>query len=201
MAVEGRRGCGYRKVGGLYLVCRPIGFSCDRFPISITTCPCCGQGIKPSRGWTWVFPHNLFSGDHSPCACPPICPVCHPARMGRRAGLVWIGSRYYSPESFSKEAAEMGVSKRIAAVPKGLVLGKTWVLVGHREAAQRPTKQKGLNGECITEPGPGIFFAFRPTRIEMICKESQKEDADFLNSLERRKITPVFVPDHDKDHV
>jgi hypothetical protein len=33
---------------------------------------------------------------------------------------MWVGSQYYTPESFIKEAQTMGVSKRIAKIPKDL---------------------------------------------------------------------------------
>lgn len=35
MAVEARRGCGYRKAGGLYLVASGMGSPCHRLPIPL----------------------------------------------------------------------------------------------------------------------------------------------------------------------
>lgn len=64
MASEAKRGCGYRKVGGLYLVSSGAGLPCDRLPFPLTVCPTCSCGIKPSRGWTWVEPGALFGGSH-----------------------------------------------------------------------------------------------------------------------------------------
>ena len=199
MAVESKRGCGYRKIGGLYLVGDPgEHFSCDRLPIPLLTCPTCGEGIKPTRGWTWVFPHNLFQGVHSvlKCSCPPLCPICFPDLMGRKAGLTWIGTQFYTPSTFAKEALTLGVSRRISSVPRGLVLGKTWVLVGHRQAAKIPAPGT-VTGE---KPCPGIFYAFIPQRMEMIITESYSEDEKFMEKLEKRGITPVVVPADDKDH-
>lgn len=60
MAIEARRGCGYRKVGGIYLVGGGIGVPCDRLPYPLTVCPCCSQGVKQGRGWTWVTVGKLF---------------------------------------------------------------------------------------------------------------------------------------------
>ena len=196
MAIEAIRGCGYRKVGGLYLVGGPGGFSCDRLPIALTVCPCCGEGIKPTLGWTWVFPYNLLKGEHSPCFCEPNCPICYPAKMGRRAGLTWIGTQFYTPASFANEALTLGASQRLSAVPRGLVLGKTWVLVGHRQAALCPNPGIVFKNE----PCPGIFYAFLPKRLEMIVTESQAEDVEAMAKLERRGISPVIVPDNDPDH-
>lgn len=39
MAVETRRGCGYRKVGGIYLVCDGAGFRCDQLPVNLEVIP------------------------------------------------------------------------------------------------------------------------------------------------------------------
>ena len=196
MAIEARRGCGYRKVGGMYLMGAPGGFSCDRLPIMLTVCPCCSAGIKPTRGWTWIFPHNLFQGDHVPCFCEEWCPVCRPMKMGRKAGLLWVGEQFYSPKEFAREAGALGVSRRLSALPRGLVLGRTWVLMAHRKAALHPTP----NGLFKTKPGPGIFYAFKPTRIDKIITETQAKDENEMLKLERRGITPVVVPDDDKDH-
>lgn len=54
MAVEAKRGCGYRKIGGTYLVGGGIGVPCDRLPLALDVCLCCGQGIKQALGFTWV---------------------------------------------------------------------------------------------------------------------------------------------------
>jgi len=63
MAVEAIRGCGFRRVNGLYLCGEFIGSSCDRMPFPLTTCPVCGQGIKVGRGFTQVNPYRLW-GPH-----------------------------------------------------------------------------------------------------------------------------------------
>lgn len=63
MAVEGIRGCGSRKVGGMYLCGEYIHVSCDRLPLPLTVCPVCGQGIKVSRAFTEINPLKLW-GSH-----------------------------------------------------------------------------------------------------------------------------------------
>jgi len=63
---EGPRGCGYRKTGGIYLVCDGPGHPCEILPMEMHVCSTCDQGIKPSRGWTWINPEELFK--HERCA-------------------------------------------------------------------------------------------------------------------------------------
>lgn len=96
MAAEAKRGCGYRKVGGLYLVAGKTGAACCKLPLPLTVCPCCGQGIKQTRGWTWVDPSKLMAGECSVgCSAPSdpghhgsatfMCPCANPAQsMGER---------------------------------------------------------------------------------------------------------------------
>lgn len=199
MAVEARRGCGFRKVGGLYLVCDPGGLEgCGKLPVALTVCPCCGGGIKQSRGWTWVQPTALIPP--GPCGTVTsrrclTCATACPDLMGERAGLLWVGDKFYTPESFTEEAMQMGVSKRIAAVPRGFEVGKTWVLVAHPKAG-RTVNEDGEEVIC-----GGIFGVFKPTRIEKIVTESEAQDDLAMRRLEQQGITPVVVPDDDQDHV
>ncbi len=58
---ESKRGCGYRKQGGLYLMAGGPSAECGKLPLELTVCPCCGAGIKPARGWTWVNAEALFA--------------------------------------------------------------------------------------------------------------------------------------------
>jgi hypothetical protein len=235
MAVEPRRGCGFRKVGGLYLICAGLAAPCDRLPIPLGVCPCCGGGIKQTRGWTWIQPARLFGGKHDPCGCRPSCPACDPdAILGEdgRAGLLWIGEQFYpSPADFAAEAARLGVSRRISAVPRGFKVGETWIFVAHPKAVQTTLVNKEGESLFAEEPGlgPGIFQAFRPSRIERIVKQSELEHyqdvlADVAPALESgaklqdlvpasyevfwrlradvaRGITLVPVPDDDPDHL
>jgi hypothetical protein len=148
MEKEQKRGCGYRVLGGLYLCSDGIAVECDRLPYLLELCPVCGQGIKQGRGFTeldWA----AFAGDHNtlvegqipsalivgPVWCKDKfkCPLCQPVR-GEIMYLMWVGRKFYTPEEFSAEAARMGVSKRIAFIPDGLVLGETRVLLAHPDA-------------------------------------------------------------------
>lgn len=188
MAIEPRRGCGYRKVGGLYLVGDGPSAECCRLPLRLTVCPCCSAGIKQTRGWTWINPVLMFGESYRPDC--NVCPAGNPARMGERAGLLWIGERFYAtPEHFNAEARALGISRRIAAVPRGFKVGETWVLLAHPKACKP-------DAEGHTA---GVFRIFRPSRIEKILTQSQATEEE-LDKLRERGITPVIVPDDDPDH-
>jgi len=215
MAVEAKRGCGYRKVGGLYLAGTGFGIACDRLPFVLHVCPTCSHGIKPTRGFTWVDAPVLFGGPHVDhvigineylCKCAGRgCPLCKdPAILGR-AGLLWIGEQFYKTAAeFEGEANVLGVSRRIATIPRGFEIGKTWILFAHRLGKKStvtvdvPGALPGVTG-TETKFEPAIFRVWLPQRIEQICVESQR-GTDEIAALEKRGITPVFVPDNDPDH-
>lgn len=136
--IEGKRGCGYRKPGGLYLMADNLLRSCGRLPHELTVCPTCSHGIKPARGWTWVQAEDLL-GEMDDCPgfqCSYVCPLRDPSVLGR-AGLIWIGETYYpSPLHFIREGIEKGISRRITTVPRDFEVGETWVLLAHRKAVR-----------------------------------------------------------------
>lgn len=209
MAVEAKRGCGYRKVGGLYLAGTGFGIACDRLPFVLHVCPTCSHGIKPTRGFTWVDTPVLFGGPHLtgygiPCDCKH-CPLCKNPELIGRAGLLWIGEQFYKTAAeFETEANLLGVSRRLATIPRGFELGKTWILFAHRLGKKTTTPVEipgALPGVTSTKDTyePAIFRVWLPQRIEQICVESQRGTEE-IAALEKRGITPVFVPDEDKDH-
>lgn len=179
--VEQRRGCGYRKKGGIYFVSDGIGSPCDKLPIELTVCPTCSCGIKQARGFTWItsalFENKSCSGD---------CERCPLNLKDLRLGLMWVGTKYYpTPADFSKEASAMGVSKRISQVPKDFVVGETWIALAHPKAIVSYDEK---NEPVFT---PGIFRAFRPARIEYVVKETETKEE--LEALEKRGLTLVKV--------
>lgn len=217
---EGPRGCGYRKVGGIYLVCDGPGHVCEMLPLEMHSCPTCGQGIKPARGWTWINPAEMFR--HERCdKCEGDIPVVSvpagtkpedlpvtPYRSGycrftqvMRAGLVWVGEQFYpTPAHFNKEANGMGISRRITRVPRGFVIGETWVLLAHRKVnfhAKDQARLEKVDMSSITmideleDERPGVFTAFLPSRIEKIVDESATPTD--IRQIEEDGMTAVRV--------
>jgi hypothetical protein len=194
MAVEPRRGCGWRKVGGLYLVGAGMGAECCKLPIILTVCPCCGTGVKQARGWTWIDPRPWLEGPCTALWRTGPCPAVDPARMGDKVGLLWIGTAFYkTPADFIREGTELGISRRIKAVPRGFKVGEHWVFLAH------PHVREVRDGDALKWEA-GIFRIFKPTAIEMIITKTMSEDAEVMADLEARGITAVIVPDDDKDH-
>ena len=126
------RGCGWRQPGGTYLVSGTLlAVTCDRLPLSTPVCGTCGHGIHQTRSWTWLsMPEALCENEPTVCgqrhcvACP-----LSPVGLPRQVGLLWCGEKFYStPQDWSREAREQGVSRRISTVPNDFVVGETWVL-------------------------------------------------------------------------
>lgn len=203
MAVEEPRSCGYRKVGGLYICSDPAGqMSCDRIPYELEVCPVCGSGIKFSRSITWID-WNQYAKDHGrleKCIDSDNCPVCFPSMQHQPYGIIWVGERFYSVEDFIQEAVYMGISRRIPfggktpSGPNKLKLGETWLLFAFKNYFEKGKDEKGneiYNG--------GVFYAAKPTRLEYLIWEKDATH-DLVESLEKRNITPIIIPDGDSDH-
>jgi hypothetical protein len=221
---EGKRGCGFRSPGGLYLMGGEPNAPCGKLPMEMAVCPTCSQGVKPARGWTWIRPPGLF-GEPSSCRSagfevggpdmqPNYCCSC-PAGLGmpERAGLIWVGSQHYETvEKFMAEAREMGISRRLPAIPRGLEIDKTWVFLAHRQAVERPCPTccpTGTRGDWQTPEWfgadescedcggtgrvhrPGIFTVFQPRRIEKVVTQETTERE--CAQLRGRGIEPVIV--------
>lgn len=221
MAVEAKRGCGYRKVGGLYLVGPAMGEPCHRLPWPLGVCPCCGAGIKPTRGFQWIG-MRIFEPE---CTRPMVhwhhcerCPVCTPSLVPEgRAGMIWIGEQYYkTADEFMLEARMLGISRRISRMPRGFKPGEHYVLLAHRKAIVTKEARECPNAtdpcstctaetctcECHTPRNvykPGVVAVFKPTRVELILRESEATRERREREAERG-ITVVSVPDGDPDH-
>lgn len=211
-------------MGGLYFVSRGRGMFCDRLPIPLEVCPTCGHGIKQSRGFTWVDVEALVGGLHPNCADSFPCPLCMKPDQLRKSGLLWIGERFYkTAEEFLREADELGISRRISAIPRGFKVGETWILLAHPKAIACPLNCERCSQMMTLENRddesvlhcqicghetplyrPGVFRLFCPERIEKLVPESWRADPAWphpsLRELEEKGITPVFVPDDDPDH-
>lgn len=218
--IEPVRGCGSRVVGGMYLVSDGPGYVCPKMPYNLEVCPTCGGGIHFARGWSWIDPKALTGGKTleycTVCGNRDRCPF-----ENRKEGLMWVGQTFYTPESFQLEAFTLGVSKRIANVPRDFILGTTWVFLAHKKAGRKWLCEKLRKGSCKlsgekcqgTDTGcpnyvaelrevPALFYAFCPSRIELIVTESQMAafTDDQRKDFEKRHITLVPVPDDDPDH-
>lgn len=105
---EEKRGCGYRKIGGLYLTGDPgITLICDGLPLALEPCGCCGFVPPFSRNLQKIqaqyisqaekkkhttinvdelaqgIEHRDLSvivGESMKCSCPPDCPICSTVR-------------------------------------------------------------------------------------------------------------------------
>lgn len=195
---EQRRGCGYRKLGGLYMVADGGAFGCGRFPIPLTICPCCSGGIKQTRSFTWINPSVLLKDQPCKGSVQRSCTFCPMGQLleVERAGLLWIGTAFYpTPEAFALEAEKMGVCRRISTVPKDFKIGEHWVFMAHPKAIAGPIQQDGPGGKPYQEYTKGIVFAFKPSRIEKCVTETERANAEEMEKLEKRGITPVVLPD------
>lgn len=200
--IEQKRGCGYRKEGGLYLICGGKAIGCDRLNYNLEVCPVCGAGIKFTRGFTWIdwFKYAGKHADESAtiCTCNDFCPICNPDENNSRYGLLWVGNKYYTPESFIKEAETQGISKRIATVPKDLVLGKTWILFAHKKAGKKEVEDNSTLTKTKEIPCPAIFFVAKAKRVEKIISPDTVKDEEAVDKLRKRGITPVVAKDIDE---
>lgn len=219
MAVEDRRRCGYRKIGGTYLVADGPGFPCGRFPIPLKRCPVCEHVPAFTRGLQRITPATLL---HAAPVCGMGSAACSQCPLGKildvaTAGLMWVGAQFYSPQSFAVEASDLGVSKRMPnKIPRWLTLGETWVFFGHEQAIREPCVSCGGSGTghppdpdglfpaCDVCDGTGalysagVFFACRPSRIERIIPDTMSTRA--RNKLVEQGLTLVEVPHDDPDH-
>jgi hypothetical protein len=222
---EQERGCGYRKIGGLYLVCDPSNaIVCDGLPLPLKRCGCCGYVPLFTRNLQRIIPNYIIQAEaevhgirkevwlidrginqDKVCSCPPTCPICYPDHQQMPSyALMYVGSEY-TPTTFIQEAVHMGISKRIHEIPWWFILGETWVLLAHKHVPKGVSFEKlktndMLEKETVTETA--VFYAFKPKRVEMpMWKEALTNDEILL--LEKHGITPVLLdvtPENIKRH-
>lgn len=129
----------------------------------------------------------------------------------KRAGLLWIGEKFYpTPADWIRESREQGISRRIHAVPNDFEVGKTWVCVAHIKAIKKPcdhgiephpdqtvaeTLTAQANCDLCDKDGfvytPGIFQMFQPQAIEYVVKGDETDDE--LEKLAKRGFTLVKI--------
>jgi hypothetical protein len=119
-----------------------------------------------------------------------------------RVGLLWIGAKFYpTPADFVKEAEELGVSRRVPAIPRGFEVGSTWVFLAHRRAIWKDCSCGSVDDcpDCEGVGGywlPGVFQVFRPEQLEQVVDGSESDE--FLQGLVDRGIQPIIV-ERDQD--
>ena len=198
--VERERGCGWRRIGGLYLCGTGIALPCLKMPYELHVCPVCGEGVKFSRGFRWVDAKRLTGGK---CASPqPYCTVC-PFEL-EKAGLMFVGEKHYKhPSDFIQEAVEMGISKRVNAIPKELRFNEDYILLAHKKGMEKRITQEAVGLVTTIEKTiivPAIFYAFKPTHAEKVVTQEMLDSMheEEKKSAEERGIRFVVVPDEPK---
>lgn len=185
VSYERKRGCGYRKGGGIYIVADGDPSPCCKLPIPLTVCPTCNAGIKPARGWTWV---NLDPWISDPCRVEERRGYCYLSEPVGKVGLIWVGEKFYpTPADFVREAVDMGVSRRVTAIPKDFKLGETIVVLAHRKAIPDFENYDPENPKWKA----AIFYCLKPTALEYIVKGDETDEE--IEALEKRGLTPVKV--------
>lgn len=232
MAIEAKRGCGYRKVGGLYLEGGVGGLPCGKLPLHLVPCPLCDHVQPFMRGLARIKPRAIL---HEDKVCPNegnsnvmgrlICGRCplDKAMSAEKAGLLWLGEKFYTPESFVEEAGRLGVSRRLPHFPTWVEPGVTWIFVGSKKLFKEPCvacaeartvrERDGLQTASETEDAikacepcggegvilkPGVFYAFQAKRIVKIVADDTPEAE--RERLIKRGLELVIVPKDDPDH-
>lgn len=208
---EGRRGCGYRKPGGLYLIAEGEAQGCGKLPVSLAAlnrCPHCGQplpedyGVRPSRAPRILANPELLWRDISCKVGGAHCLNC-PLSAGYETGpalLLWIGESFYPTyQDFIDESKRMGISRRISVVPKEFEVGRTWVLLAHPKVIRRNMTTRSSQLPFMPDQlvfDPGVFGVFRPTRIEVVVTGDESDEE--IEAMLKRGLSPVKVENLDR---
>lgn len=203
-----KRGCGWPKAGGLYMVSGERWQGCGKFPFTIEPCDhCLKMGLTCSLGYSraprWADLDALLA--QATCKRPEViappgspqlkgkCPAC-PADAGELGMgiLTWVGAKHYpTAREYLQEVDRQGISWRVAQLPNKVVIGETWALCCHVNAVRLPL----VNGE---EPQwkPGAVALYRIDRVNYVVKDGELESEEGrakLERLQKRGITLVRV--------
>lgn len=184
VSFEHPRHCGFRGPAaggfGIYLIGAGDFEPCERLPFPLEVCLCCGAGIKPARGFTWIDPITLFARHANPPCTDHVgleveglvhdhdnCYLCNPAHaVGPRAGMIWIGNKFYKTGiQFMNEARQMGISRKLPFLPNDFEIGKSVVFLAHRKVYVKYDEQG------LPMWGQGVFTAFKPIRVDIVVDD------------------------------
>ncbi len=104
-----KRGCGWPKEGGFYVMGGGKPLTCFALPVTLVPCECCNQMPKFARCPTLVtdkYINNLFA------ACQTGNIHCNHCVRGKRYWISWVGSDY-TTETFCREVSVQGLSRKI----------------------------------------------------------------------------------------
>jgi hypothetical protein len=201
---ERERGCGYRKVGGAYLVGTGLAVPCDALPLELLDCPCCEFTIPFSRNIIKIHGGYLKGRlkGHWPHNCKDTfpCPICQGNKKMERFYVMYVSQEAYTPQSFIKEAREQGVSKRIPpqSIPKDLKFDEDWIMLAMKKyPLNTPEHPDPRFAHDKVIEAKAIFYAFMPQRKEMILwDDSPKAEIDHWT---KQGFTIVKIP-HTKEN-
>lgn len=128
------------------------------------------------------------------------CPMAGGA-MPERALLMWVGEKFYpTTQTFLAEAAEMGISKRLGALPRGWKPGdvvylahpkavmpwhRGWVAPAGREVdgESLPLLQADPDYIPANDAMPGVFSAFVPALEVVVDTDNPEEAPEYAHRL------------------
>lgn len=126
-------------------------------------------------GKTITLEGNLLLVEKPKAAEPEPQPEPEPADL-----LMWVGANNYPTcDDFVKEAQDLGITKRVSKVPKGLIPGKSRVFLVHDE---------GVKGDAV------IFGYFTVESIEMLLEDIRDIPLEL-----KGKVIPVSMTDVEKE--
>jgi hypothetical protein len=210
---EKERGCGWRKVGGAYLVGTGLAVPCDALPLELVDCPCCGFEVPFSRNIIKIHGGYLAGRMRGhECRDKFPCPICHGSDKIKRFYLMYVSQKAYTPDTFMSEAMSQGVSKRIPpqSIPKDLKLGEDWIFLAMKKYPLKETNKPPLihpdafsteEPETKIREAKAVFYAFKPIRKEIMLWSDTPNTV--IDHWKEQGFTPVFIdhtPENEAKH-
>lgn len=162
---------------------------CCKLPFLLSSCPCCGTVIKFSRGFNWINTDLFCFNRPAGIGCSSSCVASAP---GMPIGLMWVGESFYpTVRDFEREAAAIGISKRLNILPKGLQPGM-WVALAHNKAVVGfDDSNNGNPAADLVTYKPGVFMFFRLEKIQYVVKPGDNDET--LQKFSDKNIELITV--------